>query len=78
VILRTVSFNNLIADGVRNISNKLTIGTHFDLSSAGVCNVACRNGWWDVERDGPLNWAKAFSIPRMLIFIFCMEFVCDK
>jgi secernin len=51
-----------VKSGIRNISNVLSIGVHIDLMSEGLVDVACRNGWWNIDKDGPLDFTKAFSL----------------
>ena len=49
-----------VKEGVRNISNCLSIRDNFDLSSDGIQEYAHKNGYWKVA-DGPLDFAEAFS-----------------
>ena len=49
-----------ITEGVRNISNQLTITTKYDLSSANLVEKATEAGLYKKE-DGAFNFAKAFD-----------------
>jgi hypothetical protein len=40
----------LTPGGVRNISNCLSIGTEFDLTSKNLELTCAENGWWDRDR----------------------------
>lgn len=48
-----------VTSGMRNISNGLTIRTHFDLGSAGLIDHARRRGLYD--GNGAFDFAAAFS-----------------
>lgn len=48
------------SEGVRNISNQLTITTKFDLSSANLVEKATAAGLYKPE-DGEFNFAKVFD-----------------
>ncbi|XP_022670118.1 secernin-2-like isoform X2 [Varroa jacobsoni] len=48
-----------ISSGFRNISNSLTIGTSFDLSSEGLKEKAQTAGFWD--GNGEFDFSKVFS-----------------
>lgn len=52
----------LSSEGVRNISNQLSIGTKIDAMSEGLKEYAQSKGWWQPE-DGDFDFAKAFSAP---------------
>jgi len=45
--------------GYRSISNRLTIGEEFDLSSNGIQDYALKKGW--LKKDKPFHFAKSFS-----------------
>ena len=47
-------------EGVRNISNQLTIETKFDLSSAGLVDEVTKAGLYKPE-DGDFNFARVFD-----------------
>jgi len=47
-------------EGVRNISNLLTIGTKIDAMSDGLTEFARQKGYWDPD-EGPFDFALAFS-----------------
>ena len=47
-------------EGVRNISNLLTIGTKIDAMSDGLIEFAQQKGYWD-PAEGPFDFALAFS-----------------
>ncbi|KAL3903963.1 MAG: hypothetical protein SGARI_005141, partial [Bacillariaceae sp.] len=49
-----------VTEGVRNISNCLSIRSNFDLSSSGIEEYAIKNGYWK-ESNGPFDFAAAFS-----------------
>mmetsp|Transcript_50910 Transcript_50910/g.87577 ORF Transcript_50910/g.87577 Transcript_50910/m.87577 type:complete len:421 (+) Transcript_50910:70-1332(+) len=49
-----------VADGVRNISNNLSIHRH-DLCSDGLEDYAIEQGYWSDRADGPFSFARAFS-----------------
>lgn len=49
-----------VENGVRNISNLLTIETKIDAMSNGLLDVAQRKGFWEPD-EGPFNFAMAFS-----------------
>lgn len=50
----------MIAEGVRNISNLLSIETKIDLMSDGLLEFARSHGFWSPD-DGEFNFAEAFS-----------------
>ena len=52
----------LSLDGVRNISNLLSIGTKIDAMSDGLKEYATENGWWKPD-DGDFDFAKVYSAP---------------
>lgn len=50
------------------ISNVLTIGSDFSMHSAGLQDFAQREGYWQPNKDGEFNFAKAFdggTLPRL-------------
>jgi secernin len=49
-----------ITEGIRNISNCLTIRSNFELSSKGIEEYAIEQGYWK-ESDGDFDFAQAFS-----------------
>ncbi|XP_052809456.1 secernin-2-like [Mya arenaria] len=49
-----------VTEGVRNISNQLTIGKKFDLSSAGLIEAATEAGIYKPS-DGEFNFARVFD-----------------
>lgn len=50
-----------ITEGVRNISNCLSIGTNWDLSSKNVIEYAIQKGYWKENNKDNFNFAKAYS-----------------
>ena len=48
-----------IENGVRNISNGLSIRTKYDLTAEGLVDYAIEKGYWNSSR--PFDFAKAFS-----------------
>ncbi len=48
-----------VINGVRNISNGLSIRTKYDLTAEGLIDYAIEKGYWDSSR--PFDFAKAFS-----------------
>ncbi|NVM56053.1 MAG: C69 family dipeptidase [Candidatus Helarchaeota archaeon] len=52
-----------ITDGIRNISNDLSIRTKFDLTAEGLIDYAKEKGYWDSSQ--PFNFIKAFSMGRV-------------
>lgn len=54
------SVYGFFSEGVRNISNQLTITTKFDLSSANLVEKATAAGLYNPE-DGEFNFAKVFD-----------------
>jgi secernin len=48
-----------ISSGVRNISNCLTVGSKFDLTSKDLERICADNGWWD--KTEPFNWTVAMN-----------------
>jgi len=48
-----------ITSGVRSISNAITIEGTWDLASAGLVDVACRNGWCRSRND--FSFARCYS-----------------
>jgi len=48
-----------VKDGVRNISNALSIHTKFDLHAKGIQEYARSKGYWDGKE--PFDFAKAFT-----------------
>ena len=48
-----------LSDGVRNISNCLSIGEKIDRRSEGLYELAQSKGWWDGKR--PFNWKDSMS-----------------
>ena len=51
----------IVAEGVRNISNQLSIGTKIDKMSDGLQNHAKSKGFWD--GNGDFHFANIFSAP---------------
>jgi secernin len=51
-----------ITEGVRNISNCLSIRSDFDLSSKGIEEYARQKGYWKEPDDEPFDFAKAFCL----------------
>jgi secernin len=49
-----------ITEGVRNISNCMSIRTNFDLCSESIQEYAIKQKYWR-ESDGPFDFAQAFS-----------------
>ncbi|ELT93402.1 hypothetical protein CAPTEDRAFT_228449 [Capitella teleta] len=49
-----------VSNGVRNISNQLTITTKIDAMSPGLKEYAQSKGWWNPD-EGEFNFSKAFS-----------------
>ena len=47
------------AEGVRNISNELSIGSNITMSSAGLQDYAKERRWWD--GTSPFSFKQAFS-----------------
>lgn len=47
--------------GTTSISNKLSIGTGWDIASPGLVDRAVEKGWWDGERKGEFNFSAAYS-----------------
>ncbi|XP_054719478.1 secernin-3-like [Uloborus diversus] len=50
-----------VTDGVRNISNELSIGAKIDLQCENLEEYAKDNGLWDPSK-GPLNFRKVFGL----------------
>ena len=60
--LTEINFNLTLftfTDGVRNISNNLSIQTSIDLMSDGLKELAKEKGYWNGE--GEFNFAKSFG-----------------
>ena len=51
----------IIAGGVRNISNQLSIGTKIDKMSEGLQDHAKSKGFWD--GNGDFHFANIFTAP---------------
>ncbi|XP_010221155.1 PREDICTED: secernin-2-like, partial [Tinamus guttatus] len=51
-----------IAEGSRNISNQLSIGTDITAEHAGLRQRARSQGWW--SGDGEFNFAEVFSLEQ--------------
>ncbi|XP_058497687.1 secernin-2 isoform X2 [Solea solea] len=49
-----------VTEGVKNISNQLTIGTEISAEHPDVRRVAQREGWWDGETE--FNFSQVFSL----------------
>lgn len=49
----------IFSEGVKNISNQLTIHSEISAEHPEVRNVAKAQGWWDGQ--GEFNFSKAFS-----------------
>lgn len=49
----------LLSEGVKNISNQLTIGTEVSAEHPELRSVARAQGWWDGE--GEFNFSQVFS-----------------
>ncbi|XP_041366483.1 secernin-3-like isoform X2 [Gigantopelta aegis] len=49
-----------VTEGVRNISNELSIGTKFDKSSSGLIDKVTALGWYKPDQ-GPFNFTKVFT-----------------
>lgn len=49
----------LFSEGVKNISNQLTIGTEVSAEHPELRSVAQAQGWWDGE--GEFNFSQVFS-----------------
>ena len=49
----------IFAEGYRNISNALSIGTKIDAMSAGLKDYAKEKGYWDGNE--PFDFAKSFE-----------------
>ena len=52
-----------VDSGVASISNDLSIGAEFDLSSSRLTDLAMKNGWWEEGSDMPFHFAKAYRDP---------------
>lgn len=53
-----------VTEGVRNISNQLTITTKYDLATANLIEEAKKSGLYK-ESDGPFNFARVFDESSM-------------
>lgn len=51
--------NYLLSEGVKNISNQLTIGAEISVEHPELRRVAQAQGWWDGE--GEFNFSRVFS-----------------
>lgn len=51
---------HLVAEGTRNISNQLSIGTDITAEHAGLRRHAQSQGWW--SGDGEFSFSKVFSL----------------
>ena len=52
-----------VDSGVTSISNDLSIGTEFDLASAGLTDLAVENGWWEEGSGSPFHFADVYRDP---------------
>jgi secernin len=49
-----------IPQGIRSISNQLTIRTHWDLGSPDIIDHALGNGWWPEDQKSEFDFARAY------------------